>query len=120
MDVNVPCCCIIANLPPVSLPVSIPVSLPACHLSACLSPYLPPYLLGICVPVCLSVSLPVFLPACNLCSCLPACLSYSLPPAYIGLFVNLLLRQVFIRVYRLEIPSAILVFSTQLCELLPF
>jgi hypothetical protein len=29
------------------------------------------------------------------------------------------LRQVFIRVYRLEIQSVILVFSTQLCELLP-
>jgi hypothetical protein len=29
------------------------------------------------------------------------------------------LRQVFIRVYRLEIQSIMLVFSTQLCELLP-
>ncbi len=29
------------------------------------------------------------------------------------------LRQVFIRVYRLEIQSVMLVFSTQLCELLP-
>jgi hypothetical protein len=29
------------------------------------------------------------------------------------------LRQVFIRVYRLEIKSVMLVFSTQLCELLP-
>ncbi len=29
------------------------------------------------------------------------------------------LRQVFIRVYRLEIPSGMLIFSTQLCELLP-
>ncbi len=29
------------------------------------------------------------------------------------------LRQVFIRVYRLEIHSGMLVFSTQLCELLP-
>jgi hypothetical protein len=29
------------------------------------------------------------------------------------------LRQVLIRVYRLEIRSVILVFSTQLCELLP-
>jgi hypothetical protein len=29
------------------------------------------------------------------------------------------LRQVFIRVYRLEIHSVLLVFSTQLCELLP-
>jgi hypothetical protein len=28
------------------------------------------------------------------------------------------LRQVFIRVYRLEIQSVVLVFSTQLCELL--
>ena len=28
-------------------------------------------------------------------------------------------RQVFIRVYRLEIQSVMLVFSTQLCELLP-
>jgi hypothetical protein len=30
-----------------------------------------------------------------------------------------ILRQVFIRVYRLEIQSVMLVFSTQLCELLP-
>ncbi len=30
------------------------------------------------------------------------------------------LRQVFIRVYRLEIQSVMLVFLTQLCELLPF
>ncbi len=29
------------------------------------------------------------------------------------------LREVFIRVYRLEIQSVMLVFSTQLCELLP-
>jgi hypothetical protein len=29
------------------------------------------------------------------------------------------LRQVFISIYRLEIHSVILVFSTQLCELLP-
>jgi hypothetical protein len=29
------------------------------------------------------------------------------------------LRQVFIRVFRLEIQSVMLVFSTQLCELLP-
>jgi hypothetical protein len=29
------------------------------------------------------------------------------------------LQQVFIRVYRLEIQSVMLVFSTQLCELLP-
>ncbi len=29
------------------------------------------------------------------------------------------LRQVFIRVYRLEIQSVMLIFSTQLCELLP-
>jgi hypothetical protein len=29
------------------------------------------------------------------------------------------LRQVFIRVYRLEIQSVMLVFSTHLCELLP-
>ncbi len=29
------------------------------------------------------------------------------------------LRQVFIRVYRLEIQSVMLVFSTQLCELSP-
>ncbi len=29
------------------------------------------------------------------------------------------LRQVFIRVYRLEIPPVMLVFSIQLCELLP-
>jgi hypothetical protein len=29
------------------------------------------------------------------------------------------MRQVFIRVYRLEIQSVMLVFSTQLCELLP-
>ncbi len=29
------------------------------------------------------------------------------------------LRQVFIRVYRLEIQSVMLVFSTQLCELMP-
>ncbi len=29
------------------------------------------------------------------------------------------LRQVFIKVYRLEIQSVMLVFSTQLCELLP-
>jgi len=29
------------------------------------------------------------------------------------------LRQVFIRVYRLEIQAVRLVFSTQLCELLP-
>jgi hypothetical protein len=29
------------------------------------------------------------------------------------------LRQVFIKVYRLEIYSVMLVFSTQLCELLP-
>ncbi len=29
------------------------------------------------------------------------------------------LRQVFIRVYRLEIQSVMLVFSSQLCELLP-
>jgi hypothetical protein len=28
-------------------------------------------------------------------------------------------RQVFVRVYRLEIQSVMLVFSTQLCELLP-
>ncbi len=30
-----------------------------------------------------------------------------------------ILRQEFIRVYRLEIQSIMLVFSTQLCELLP-
>ena len=29
------------------------------------------------------------------------------------------LRQLFIRVYRLEIQSVMFVFSTQLCELLP-
>ncbi len=33
--------------------------------------------------------------------------------------LTLTLRQVFIGVYRLEIQSVMLVFSTQLCELLP-
>ncbi len=33
---------------------------------------------------------------------------------------NLPVRQVFLRVYRLEIQSVMLVFSTQLCELLSF